>query len=404
MNNLRKQFANKNGGVKTMDFQVLERNAKLAKHMNSFNDYKDGSATAEYNQHCAHAEEVAIHAKEKLEQAKAPIDRSEKVDYLLGVYKQKKFDWLVSLYANSASCPSVMISGAGNFPVRRKEKQIAREKALYDEDPEYLLDKMREVGNNSGTIYSDDKNAVERIKEKIEWLKANPDRWGNNSAEIRRLKERLLVLAPEEFAEQQANISINGAKTFEEIVALWANGTRTVSHDGLRFYWNLPLVFTDGKRKYSELVQIEIDEQNENILRYNLDMHKTEALPLTDNRKYALIINEISGSGNKAVIHQHLKNLSPITQEQKAKAAEAEQNGQTVTINGEEAEVKRNKEDMRLQLLFNRKPEDKTREILKENGFRWAPSASAWQRLLNDNAEWALKRICDKKENGTQTA
>jgi hypothetical protein len=385
-----------------MDFQTLEKNARLAKQMNSFRDYKEGSATAEYNQHCAHAEEVAIHAKERIESAKAPAERAEKVDYLLGVYKQKKLEWLNSLYVNSASCPSVMISGAGNFPVRKKEKQIAREKALYDEDPEYLLEKIREIGNNSGTIYSDDKNAVERIKEKIESLKASPDPWGNNSAEIRRLKERLLVLAPEEFAEQQANISINGAKTFDEIVALWGNGSKTVSHDNLRFYWTLPLVFTDGKRKYSELLQIEIDEQNENIRRYNLDTHTTEALPLTDNRKYALIINMISGSGNKAVIHQHLKSLSPIIQEQKAKAAE--QNEQTVTINGEEAEVKRNREDMRLQLIFAGKPEDKTREILKSNGFKWAPSAGAWQRLLNDNAEWSLRRIIDKTTNSEQTA
>lgn len=399
-------WANGNTGRKGihMDFQTLERNAKLAKQMNSFRDYKEGSATAEYNQYCAHAEEVAIHAKERLENAKAPAERAEKVDYLLGVYKQKKLEWLNSLYVNSASCPSVMISGAGNFPVRKKEKQIAREKALWEEDPEYLLEKIREIGYNAGTIYSDDENAVERIKEKIDSLQANPGRWGNNAAEIRRLKERLLALAPEEFAEQQANISINGAKTFDEIVALWAAGKMTKSDYSRSFYYSLLLVFTDGKRKYSELLQIETDESGENILRYNLDTHTTEALPLTDNRKYALIINKISGSGNKAVIHQHLKNLSPIIQEQKVKASEAEQNGQTVTINGEEAEVKRNREDMRLQLIFAGKPVDKTREILKSNGFKWAPSAGAWQRLLNDNAEWSLRRIIDKTPNSEQTA
>lgn len=386
-----------------MDFQTLEKNARLAKLMNSFNDYKEGSATEEYKQHCAHAEEIAEKAKAKLERENAPADRAEKIDYLLGVYKQKKLEWLNSLYTNRASCPSVMISGPANFPVRKKERQISREEALFNEDPEYLVEKIKDIGNNAGTIYSDDKNAVERIKAKIETLKNCPDPWGSNSTEIRRLKERLLELAPEEFAEQQANISINGAKTYAEIVALWGNGKIHQSNE--RWYFDLvPLVFTDGKRKYQEWLNFEVDEMGENRLQYNLDTHKTDAFPLTDDRKYALIVGRISGSGNKAVIYQHLKNLSPVVQERKAATIEAEQNGQTVTINGEEAEVKRNKEDMRLQLIFNGKPEDKTREILKANGFRWAPSTSAWQRLLNDNAEWALKRICDKTKNSTQSA
>ncbi len=51
---------------------------------------------------------------------------------------------------------------------------------------------------------------------------------------------------------------------------------------------------------------------------------------------------------------------------------------------------------MRLQLIFEGKPDDKTRNTLKSNGFRWAPSCMAWQRLLNENAEWALRRITDK--------
>ena len=48
--------------------------------------------------------------------------------------------------------------------------------------------------------------------------------------------------------------------------------------------------------------------------------------------------------------------------------------------------VEANAADNRLQIFFDGKPEADTREKLKEYGFRWSPSAGAWQRQLNDNA------------------
>lgn len=376
-----------------MTLELLEQNARRAKEANSFSDYKPGSATAEYNACCVRADEAAERAKEKLLRVGAPLERAERIGYLLGLYKAKKLSWLNSVYANRASVPSIMIAGGANFPVRKKERQNAREDKLYKENPDYILDEIRSIGNNAGTIYSDEENAVERIKVKIESLKSEPDPYGNNAANIRRLKERLLKLAPEEFAEQQAAVSVNGAKAYAEIVALWENGKKTIGYTGDRFYWELELIFTDGKRNYKEWAQIEVDESGENMLRYNLQTRETEAIPLTDERKYGLIISRISGSGNKAVIYQHLKSLTPKAQAKKA--VEESTDAATATINGETARIVRNKQEMRLQLVFDGKPNDETRNKLKSNGFRWAPSQAAWQRLLNDNAEYALRRICD---------
>lgn len=42
-----------------------------------------------------------------------------------------------------------------------------------------------------------------------------------------------------------------------------------------------------------------------------------------------------------------------------------------------------NQEMNRLQLIFEGKPSAEERQILRRNGFKWAPSASAWQRQLN---------------------
>ena len=55
--------------------------------------------------------------------------------------------------------------------------------------------------------------------------------------------------------------------------------------------------------------------------------------------------------------------------------------------------VVENAEIMRLQLIFDGKPDDKIRAILKSNGFRWSPKNVAWQRQLTNNARWSVKRV-----------
>lgn len=50
-------------------------------------------------------------------------------------------------------------------------------------------------------------------------------------------------------------------------------------------------------------------------------------------------------------------------------------------------------ETMRIKLIFDDKPDEQTREALKSNGFRWAPSAGAWQRVLNANGRFAADRV-----------
>ncbi len=55
--------------------------------------------------------------------------------------------------------------------------------------------------------------------------------------------------------------------------------------------------------------------------------------------------------------------------------------------------VEANTADNRLQIFFDEKPDKEIREELKGNDFRYAPSAEAWQRQLNDNAIYAADRI-----------
>ena len=65
----------------------------------------------------------------------------------------------------------------------------------------------------------------------------------------------------------------------------------------------------------------------------------------------------------------------------------------TEEIATEYFKVIENAEIMRLQLMFDGKPDDKIRAILKLNGFRWSPKNGAWQRQLTNNARWSVKRV-----------
>ena len=47
----------------------------------------------------------------------------------------------------------------------------------------------------------------------------------------------------------------------------------------------------------------------------------------------------------------------------------------------------------RIQILFDSKPDKETRTELKSRGFKWAPSKGAWQKQLNSNGLYAVKRI-----------
>ena len=53
--------------------------------------------------------------------------------------------------------------------------------------------------------------------------------------------------------------------------------------------------------------------------------------------------------------------------------------------------VRENKENNRIQFLFGGKPDEATRKLMKESGFRWAPSEKAWQRQWTGNAVYAAR-------------
>lgn len=55
-----------------------------------------------------------------------------------------------------------------------------------------------------------------------------------------------------------------------------------------------------------------------------------------------------------------------------------------------------NIELMRIQIVFDGKPDEAIRSTLKSNGFRWAPSQGAWQRQLTSNGKYALRKVIEE--------
>jgi len=148
-----------------LNYKIDETAARRAKEANSFRDYKQGSATSMYQGYVAEATEIAEAQKRRVD----PMYH-EKIDRILDAYCRKMATNINKGNEIDARVPSIMISGGGNFPVRKKEKQnAARDRNM--EEYNYiqgLLDKIRSVG--AGGIRSDDPNAIEKIKEQVDSL------------------------------------------------------------------------------------------------------------------------------------------------------------------------------------------------------------------------------------------
>ncbi len=120
-------------------YTINEAAAKRAKDANSFSDYKQGSATAEYRHYVDEAVQLAERQKRRVD----PMYH-EKIDSLLDTYARKLAANMNKGYEIDARVPSILIAGGSNFPTRKKEKQNAARDSNYREwqDIQGLLDKI----------------------------------------------------------------------------------------------------------------------------------------------------------------------------------------------------------------------------------------------------------------------
>lgn len=147
-------------------YTINEKAARIAKEINSFSEYKARSATNEYHHYCNKAYDILDKIRiEKPEQA-------EKVEKKVGYYCRKLAKYYNDYYRNEASCPSVMICGAGNFPVKKKNRQNNHRETLHNtwKYLENYIRKIEDILTNEQPIKSGDTDAIEKLTEKIKNL------------------------------------------------------------------------------------------------------------------------------------------------------------------------------------------------------------------------------------------
>lgn len=190
-------------------YPIDEDAARRAKQANSLSDYAEGSATSEYRREVNRAATLA----EKCKKGKTEAQQ-EKIDYLLDRYARRLADNMNASNRNRASCPSVMVAGWSNFPVRKKQQQLSRDDTLMREwrDIQGILDQIRAVGH--GGISGMDADARERVQAKLTEREAMQEKMKSVNAYWR--KHGALVgcpgLSDKEVARLTASIS-QGAST-----------------------------------------------------------------------------------------------------------------------------------------------------------------------------------------------
>ena len=111
-------------------------------------------------------------------------------------------------------------------------------------------------------------------------------------------------------------------------------------------------------------------------------------------RRAVDFISEYNARVKKPVITQRNKFFQlPELAERMREKLKAVQSQESKEVPFEGGTLVWNYGEDRLQILFDRIPEDSRRKELKSAGFRWSPKNKAWQRQLTSNALSAAKRV-----------
>lgn len=188
-------------------YAIDEKAARQAKAMWSFSDYAEGSKTAEYRQLVDNAYDLADKAAEE------KPDRAEEAYLIADRYARKMAENFNADSRINLMCPSVMIAGPANFPVKKKERQNRAAERNYQEyqDIQKYLEKIKNIMYGSEIIKSDDKDAVEKLQEKLDSLQKKQQQMKEANAYYRKYKtlNGCPALSPEDIERLTLDMKAN---------------------------------------------------------------------------------------------------------------------------------------------------------------------------------------------------
>lgn len=150
-------------------YEINETDARMAHEANSMREFKAGSETEGYRAQVDEAYRMAE------EQAERFPELAEKAYALADRFARKYAEWLNEGYRIDAMCPSILVSGGGNFPVRKKERQNARRSSHMERYEKVMGIKRRIASIGTGGIQAGDPNALEKLEAKAKRLENRQD-------------------------------------------------------------------------------------------------------------------------------------------------------------------------------------------------------------------------------------
>lgn len=114
-------------------YDIDEKLAERATRLNSFDNYLSNSETSAYR---SKVDEIFDYA-EKIKDSTDDMVVKQKADALANKYAKQYADWINKKNRIEAMCPSILIVGAGNFPIQKKEKQNEMRSKLYAEHDKF---------------------------------------------------------------------------------------------------------------------------------------------------------------------------------------------------------------------------------------------------------------------------
>lgn len=141
-------------------YEINETAARQARECWSFSDYQYGSKTEEYRKQVDKCYSLID---------ELPDNLKEKGEAIADRYAKRLADWHNKQFRIEMMCPSIMIAGAGNFPIAKKEKQnIAQDRhyQLYQEI-QTMPNKIKALANGTNIIKSGDADALEQLRNKL---------------------------------------------------------------------------------------------------------------------------------------------------------------------------------------------------------------------------------------------
>lgn len=325
---------------------INEETARRAKENISFFDYKPGSATADYTGQVAAVIKIAEDFAKRSKYLEDEPERIDEAQRYINYYSRKYAEYINNDNAITCRCPSVMIAGPANFPVRKKQKQVAAWEAnnknyISIDDARY---KLHYILIENHPISGADPEAITKLKNKLERIET----------EYAQLKEA--------FSKAQKEFNAE----------LKAGTIQVVKH---YYGCRIPEGYTEADRNNPEMIA-KLPDWERNYMTSAVYMKDGE---IVDKPKLGYRSSNVSQERARI-----LKRIEELERQKEAPATEE---------SGEDWKLYEDTEAGRICFEFNGKPEQDIITALKGNGFKWAPSMKRWQRQNTDNGRRAADNM-----------